>query len=1028
MSSSKAENFILSKVMVWNYNKSLKVGVTFVKKELHISSNGKCFFQDLNIGVKDARIFVDDILTWEGVLEKGCGNQVFEYGQTINLVTNVAMPNLKIMVENDEFLVNEDNQRKSQISGDVLSLKDVRKLISKKTGETDSLTGGKSSEIVLNKSYTVKAASPEQPSKHELSEDMPSTEPTVVLGSTEVSKHTSLWYDNLRSSRNSFQEESSMNEIDSFQNPSLVNITVDDKSTNNRKWGNLTDLYAVAEKDSDDGDSSLEDNMQKMTKLSMKSAPLSVTKSGSCDVFTQLEEFAVSQGVGGTSRRGSAPSAGSMYDAYAKGESVSAHASSGGHLDLSSAGVEPSLQSAREQWKEQESSLEESWSSLTYFKRTQKGRLANTMESEDINTEGDDGREVLEAAPAVSNFEIPTLPSGQQLIINILSTWGDKHYVGLNGIEIFARNGQPPSILDISADPADINILPGYNKDPRVVSNLIDGVYKTRDDMHQWLAPFTPGKNHFITILFDKRETVAIIRLWNYNKSRIHSNRGARRVEIFLDGYKIFDGEIARAIGGALGGTASFGDTILFTTDEDVLENISQFDHSFDGLSPRIATDSEDEEIVSQIDARPPTADLGMESVDEPLTVGIDTATVGNSPRMESTENVCGVLQFNFVDTWSDPHYLGLTGLKILGADGNSLELNVDMLSANPRDLNDLPEYDDDCRTIDKLVDGTTITVSDEHMWLIPFTPGRNHILTIAFSQKVNIIGFRIWNYNKSLEDTIRGAKIVHVSLDGVVVSPPSGFLLRKGPGNMHYDYGQTIIFDASPGHSPIFDKSEDQIAHRKSKRNKLSLNQLVPDYEPLMMPCGYITAYPHSINSLEGITGDIRTPDKLIDGINDTYDGHHLWLAPVIPDTINVVYIVFDRPVTVSMIKLWNYSKTFSRGVKEFAVSVDDLLVFHGNLGQIPQGARGIIPTVDAPVPHFTILFTDDFEIAEPESQRVLRSSFGSDQDVQLMNDHLQVEDGTKSKVKKKSNAVVDQNLRPGTSVQEGHERKRHR
>ena len=32
--------------------------------------------------------------------------------------------------------------------------------------------------------------------------------------------------------------------------------------------------------------------------------------------------------------------------------------------------------------------------------------------------------------------------------------------------------------------------------------------------MHQWLAPFTPGKNHFITILFDKRENIALIRLW----------------------------------------------------------------------------------------------------------------------------------------------------------------------------------------------------------------------------------------------------------------------------------------------------------------------------------------------------------------------------------------------------------------------------------------------------------------------------------------------------------------------------------
>lgn len=35
------------------------------------------------------------------------------------------------------------------------------------------------------------------------------------------------------------------------------------------------------------------------------------------------------------------------------------------------------------------------------------------------------------------------MPCGQVLELAILSTWGDPHYVGLTGIEVFDGNGQP---------------------------------------------------------------------------------------------------------------------------------------------------------------------------------------------------------------------------------------------------------------------------------------------------------------------------------------------------------------------------------------------------------------------------------------------------------------------------------------------------------------------------------------------------------------------------------------------------------
>ena len=438
----------------------------------------------------------------------------------------------------------------------------------------------------------------------------------------------------------------------------------------------------------------------------------------------------------------------------------------------------------------------------------------------------------------------PSLPQGSRLQLDLLSTWGDPNYIGLSGIEICDDIGDVVKIVapkrQARASPSGVHELPGLQDDPRTVDNLFDGVHDTSDALHMWLAPFTPGRPHTVevdmeakasftppdghhptstanatpTIIRTPTDTysqpsppqvsVSRLRFWNYNASRAHAQRGARHLEIRLDGALIFSGELACAVGSNRRGERSVT-TVMFSDEPRVLELLAERD---EGEAQVDTTErGAKQELEQSLDwslTRPSTAS-GLASsasaamvppaytdAPAPFFAGHASATPrgGYAPSPPPPvhvpagilplgwHTVASVIHCTILSTWGDQHYFGLAGLQVVDDAGKPLPLAASQLRASPSDLNEMGgNQAGDPRTLDKLLDPKNNTTDSWHMWLAPWQPQENskHTLTIDLGQPTRVSALRLWNYNKSEDDSYRGCSHRHLPPIHPVISLSAG-------------------------------------------------------------------------------------------------------------------------------------------------------------------------------------------------------------------------------------------------------------
>ena len=119
--------------------------------------------------------------------------------------------------------------------------------------------------------------------------------------------------------------------------------------------------------------------------------------------------------------------------------------------------------------------------------------------------------------------------------------------------------------------------------------------------IHTWISQFSPEKNYEITITLLNEATLSMIRIWNYNKSRVHSFKGIKDIKIKLDETDIFTGEIKRA-SGDLVNPMDCCEVIMFTNDDSIIESISDHDwiNDYNSKEEHAETIPNDVAIINQ--------------------------------------------------------------------------------------------------------------------------------------------------------------------------------------------------------------------------------------------------------------------------------------------------------------------------------------------------------------------------------------------------------------------------------------------
>lgn len=534
---------------------------------------------------------------------------------------------------------------------------------------------------------------------------------------------------------------------------------------------------------------------------------------------------------------------------------------------------------------------------MSDIQQNRKSPISTTARSPIMSSSGPD-----ELDDSSQFFQVPILPRGRVLRLEILSTWGDTYYVGLNGIDMFDSTGQKLTsraldegkcnnrddavfIESIDGNPRDINVLPEYGSDPRTVSNLIDGTSFTRDDLHVWLAPLgfynhggprtAPSSDNgtplaTVTVTFSREVSLSMIRVFNYNKSRTYSFRGVRSCRILMDELLIFHGEI-RIAPGLLTSADAASEVILFTTDPNVLKAVAKHDED----AGYYMDDSTEKWVGKLMDRhferRPSTA----EKLSTSGIGGGGSVQVNNKQRAALARHIrvpAAYVPSSSPSLELRSEFRPATSVARSGASSG--------LVVTAKDV----EEEDEANFLAELRDA------------FPSSPPRGAAANLSptLLRKSPILREARKEYDGQLTDR------------DLVTCCAVKLIIESSWGDTNYVglAGVTVLANST--------------------------------CTPLPLDPSHITAEPRDLSTL-GRSDDPRKPSNLLDGVNDVADDRHMWLIPFTKGANHSIQFEWAQNEQIAGLRVWNYNKAGDdvRGVRVVTIVVYEANGQGRNLGR---------------------------------------------------------------------------------------------